>query len=145
MIFIGPINSIYDFLTFWVLIYVFRASEPLFHTGWFVESLATQTLVLFVIRTIAARNAKNKAQQNTVATLLNILISLIPISGPGDFVSGNPPFGIVVPARTRHSTSVGPAVALKIPNGSQKVAVAAAADRSFCNWTVTEAMLFWLP
>jgi Mg2+-importing ATPase len=52
MIFIGPISSIYDFLTFYVLLHYFQASEPLFHTGWFVESLATQTLVLFVIRTM---------------------------------------------------------------------------------------------
>ena len=51
MIFIGPISSIYDFLTFYVLLVVFNASAELFHTGWFVESLATQTLVLFVIRT----------------------------------------------------------------------------------------------
>src|SRR5262249_32340228 len=51
MIFIGPISSIYDFLTFAALLWVFHAPEALFHTGWFVESLATQTLVLFVIRT----------------------------------------------------------------------------------------------
>ena len=51
MIYIGPISSIYDFLTFYVLLHFFHASEALFHTGWFVESLATQTLVLFVIRT----------------------------------------------------------------------------------------------
>lgn len=51
MIFIGPISSIFDFLTFFVMLTVFHASETLFHTGWFVESLATQTLVLFVIRT----------------------------------------------------------------------------------------------
>jgi Mg2+-importing ATPase len=51
MIYLGPISSIFDFLTFFVLLYVFHASEALFHTGWFVESLATQTLVLFIIRT----------------------------------------------------------------------------------------------
>jgi Mg2+-importing ATPase len=51
MIFIGPISSIYDFLTFFILLAVFHSSEALFHTGWFVESLATQTLVLFIIRT----------------------------------------------------------------------------------------------
>jgi Mg2+-importing ATPase len=51
MVFIGPISSIFDFLTFYVLLHVFHASEAQFHTGWFVESLATQTLVLFVIRT----------------------------------------------------------------------------------------------
>src|SRR3974377_1212135 len=51
MILIGPISSLFDFLTFYVLLKVFAASEAAFHTGWFVESLATQTLVLFVIRT----------------------------------------------------------------------------------------------
>jgi Mg2+-importing ATPase len=54
MIYIGPLSSIYDFLTFFALLKVFHASEQLFHTGWFVESLATQTLVIFIIRT--ARN-----------------------------------------------------------------------------------------
>jgi Mg2+-importing ATPase len=51
MVFIGPISSIFDFLTFYVLLHFFRATEAQFHTGWFVESLATQTLVLFIIRT----------------------------------------------------------------------------------------------
>jgi Mg2+-importing ATPase len=51
MVFIGPISSLFDFLTFYVLLHFFHTSEAQFHTGWFVESLATQTLVLFVIRT----------------------------------------------------------------------------------------------
>ena len=53
MVIIGPISSIYDFLTFAVLLWWFHAAAnpPLFRTGWFVESLATQTLVVFVIRT----------------------------------------------------------------------------------------------
>src|SRR5271165_1776231 len=51
MVFIGPVSSVFDFLTFYVLLKFFHASEAEFHTGWFVESLATQTLVLFVIRT----------------------------------------------------------------------------------------------
>jgi len=51
MVYVGPISSIFDFLTFFVLLRVFRASEAFFHTGWFVESLITQTLVLFIIRT----------------------------------------------------------------------------------------------
>src|SRR5215470_15530191 len=51
MMFIGPISSIYDFLTFFLLLWVFQATATLFHTGWYEESLATQTLVLFIIRT----------------------------------------------------------------------------------------------
>src|SRR6202051_1786103 len=52
MVFIGPISSIFDFLTFYLLLGYFHASERLFHTWWFVESLAPQTLLLFVIRTM---------------------------------------------------------------------------------------------
>ena len=51
MLVLGPISSAYDFLTFGVMLGVFHAAPPLFRTGWFVESLATQTLVIFVIRT----------------------------------------------------------------------------------------------
>jgi Mg2+-importing ATPase len=51
MILIGPISSLFDFVTFFVLLRVFHADQALFHTGWFVESLCTQTLVIFVIRT----------------------------------------------------------------------------------------------
>jgi len=47
----GPVSSLFDFVTFAGLIWLFRATEAGFHTGWFVESLVTQTLVLLVIRT----------------------------------------------------------------------------------------------
>jgi Mg2+-importing ATPase len=51
MLLMGPLSSLYDFATFAVMLGVFHAGESLFRTGWFVESLATQTLVIFVIRT----------------------------------------------------------------------------------------------
>jgi Mg2+-importing ATPase len=51
MIVFGPVSSIFDFLTFYVMLGVLRASVGTFRTGWFVESLATQTLVIYVIRT----------------------------------------------------------------------------------------------
>jgi Mg2+-importing ATPase len=51
MLTIGPISSLFDFLTFYLLINLFDANESLFRTGWFVESIATQVLVIFVIRT----------------------------------------------------------------------------------------------
>ncbi|HXR11098.1 MAG TPA: magnesium-translocating P-type ATPase [Gaiellaceae bacterium] len=50
MAFFGPISSIYDFLTFGVMLHFFHAGPTLFRSGWFVESLTTQTLVIFVIR-----------------------------------------------------------------------------------------------
>ncbi len=48
---LGPISSIFDLATFAVLLWAFHADETTFHTGWFVESLATQVLVIFIIRT----------------------------------------------------------------------------------------------
>jgi Mg2+-importing ATPase len=51
MTYFGPISSLFDFATFAVMLKVFHAGESMFQTGWFVESLATQTLVIFVIRT----------------------------------------------------------------------------------------------
>lgn len=51
MLIMGPVSSLFDVLTFAVLLYVFRAGPELFRTGWFIESLATQVLVVFVIRT----------------------------------------------------------------------------------------------
>jgi Mg2+-importing ATPase len=51
MIFFGPISSLFDFATFGIMLWVFHAGPSLFRTGWFVESLATQTLVIFIIRT----------------------------------------------------------------------------------------------
>ena len=51
MLVFGPVSSIFDFLTFYVMLTVFHAGEALFHTGWFIESMATQVLVIFIIRT----------------------------------------------------------------------------------------------
>src|SRR6202040_732110 len=79
---IGPISSLYDFLTFFVLLHFFRASQPEFHTGWFVESLATQTLVLFVIRTMRNPLKSRPSVPLTITTLLIVAIGLVlPYSG----------------------------------------------------------------
>jgi P-type Mg2+ transporter len=51
MIFFGPISSLFDFATFAILLWGFNASATLFRSGWFVESLATQSLAIFAIRT----------------------------------------------------------------------------------------------
>jgi len=51
MLVFGPVSSVFDFLTFYVLLYLFDAGEMLFQTGWFIESITTQVLVVFAIRT----------------------------------------------------------------------------------------------
>lgn len=77
MTIIGPISSLYDFLTFGVLLFGFQASAhaPLFHTAWFVESLATQTLVVFVIRT-----AGNPLRSRPSRLLLIAVCSVVTIA-----------------------------------------------------------------
>ena len=47
----GPISSVFDFITFFILLFIFRADVSLFQTAWFIESICTQTLIIFVIRT----------------------------------------------------------------------------------------------
>lgn len=69
MLYIGPVSSIFDFLTFFVMLAVFHANEALFHTGWFVESLATQVLVIFIIRT-AKNPFKSKPSLPLTLTVL---------------------------------------------------------------------------
>jgi Mg2+-importing ATPase len=90
MVFIGPVSSIFDFLTFFVMLVVFHATAELFHTGWFVESLATQTLVLFVIRTVGNPFRSRPSRPLTVTVILVVLFGLIlpytPLAGPLKFV-----------------------------------------------------------
>jgi Mg2+-importing ATPase len=76
MIFVGPVSSISDFLTFFVLLSVLHANETLFHTGWFVESLATQTLVLFVVRTMGNPLKSRPSRALTVTTLAVVAIGI---------------------------------------------------------------------
>ncbi len=79
MLAVGPVSSIFDFLTFFVMLRLFNAGEALFHTGWFVESLATQVLVIFVIRT-----HKNpvKSQPNKWLTVCSLLVVAIAVALP---------------------------------------------------------------
>lgn len=55
MIYIGPLSSVFDIITFLVMFYVFKANsfetQGLFHTGWFIESILSQTLIIHLIRT----------------------------------------------------------------------------------------------
>jgi Mg2+-importing ATPase len=51
MLSFGPISSVFDFFTFGVLLFVLHAGPAEFRSGWFVESLATQTLIIFAVRT----------------------------------------------------------------------------------------------
>lgn len=79
MLIVGPISSIFDFLTFFVMIKIFQAGEALFQTGWFIESLATQVLVIFVIRT---RKNPLKSHPNPWLTICSLLVVTLAIFLP---------------------------------------------------------------
>lgn len=81
MIWVGPVSSLYDFLTFYVMLHVFAAGPTLFHTGWFVESLATQTAVIFVVRTAGNPLHSRPSKPLAVTTLAVIALAcLLPFS-----------------------------------------------------------------
>jgi Mg2+-importing ATPase len=77
----GPISSVYDYLTFIVLFYIFGLSASAFHTGWFMESIATQTLVILIIRTrkipfVQSKPSKALLISATVAVLVAWILPL---------------------------------------------------------------------
>ncbi|CAO3425300.1 Mg(2+) transport ATPase, P-type (EC 3.6.3.2) [Azospirillum endophyticum] len=92
MLVLGPVSSLFDFLTFYALLRLFDADEALFQTGWFVESLATQVLVIFVIRT---RHSPWRSRPHPVLAGLAvgaaIIGALLPLTPAGAF------FGFVAP------------------------------------------------
>jgi P-type Mg2+ transporter len=77
ILFIGPISSIFDYTTFFVMLYIFNCWDPsrasLFQTGWFVESLMTQTLIIHVIRTNKIPFLQSRASLALTATTLSIM------------------------------------------------------------------------
>jgi Mg2+-importing ATPase len=74
MVFIGPISSIFDYATYGMMLYVFDAwnNPPLFQTGWFVESLLTQTLIIHIIRTAKVPFIESHASPALIATTVII-------------------------------------------------------------------------
>ena len=75
ILFIGPISSIFDYLTFFMMLYLFNCwNKPdLFHTGWFVESLFTQTLIIHIIRTNKIPFIQSRASWPLIATSVIIV------------------------------------------------------------------------
>ncbi len=76
ILFIGPISSIFDYATFFIMLYVFNAwnNPALFHTGWFVESLFTQTLIIHVIRTNKIPFIQSRASWPLIFTSIIIVL-----------------------------------------------------------------------
>jgi Mg2+-importing ATPase len=88
MVFIGPISSIFDYLTYAMMLFVFNAwSNPrLFQTGWFVESLLTQTLIIHIIRTARIPFIESRASPALITT--TIIICVVGITLPFSWAGG---------------------------------------------------------
>src|SRR6516165_4005694 len=82
MLFLGPVSSIFDYITYATLLFVFGAwtNPPLFQTGWFVESLPTQTLIIHIIRTTKIPFVESRASPALITT--TIIIALVGIALP---------------------------------------------------------------
>jgi Mg2+-importing ATPase len=74
MLAFGPVSSLFDFATFGILLGVFHAGAPLFRSGWFVESLATQTLVIFAIRTRRTPFWRSRPSLTLAAAALSVVV-----------------------------------------------------------------------
>ena len=78
ILFIGPISSIFDYTTFFIMLYVFHCWDParasVFQTGWFVESLMTQTLIIHVIRTNTIPFVQSRASWPLIITTVSVML-----------------------------------------------------------------------
>jgi P-type Mg2+ transporter len=92
MLVLGPVSSLFDFLTFFALLWLFGAGEAMFQTGWFIESLATQSLVIFIIRT---RGRPWRSRPHPLLTCLTIGVVLVGLIIP--LTPIGPLFGFVEP------------------------------------------------
>ena len=101
MMIIGPISSIFDFITFGVMLFVFRASAALFHTGWFIESLCTQTLVIYVIRTgkipfLESWPSRSLMLTSALIVTLGMIIPFTPLADDFGFVAPPPLYYLIL-------------------------------------------------
>ena len=85
----GPISSIFDFATFGIMLWVFNAGATLFRSGWFVESLATQSLVIFAIRTRRSPFFRSRPSTPLItATIVCVTIGVLLPYSPAAHVLG---------------------------------------------------------
>jgi len=88
----GPISSIFDFATFFVMLKILHASHAEFRSGWFVESLATQTLVVFLIRTRRVPFFRSRPSVPMLITpvacaVIGAILPFSPLAGPLGFTA----------------------------------------------------------
>jgi Mg2+-importing ATPase len=100
---IGPISSIFDYVTYFTMLYGFHAwtNAALFQTGWFVESLLTQTLIIHIIRTAKIPFLESRASTALITTTIiiaaiGIALPFTPLGGFLGFVPLPPPYWLAL-------------------------------------------------
>ena len=101
MVIFGPISSLFDFATFAMMLTVFHAGVSEFQSGWFVESLATETLIVFVVRTRRVPFFRSRPAVGLVASVLTIFVigcalPYSPVAGFFGFVPLPAPFFVAL-------------------------------------------------
>ena len=104
MLVFGPVSSVFDFLTFYALLHLFGAGEALFQTGWFIELITTQVLVVFAIRT-RRQFFRSKPSRFLVTMALGsvavaIVLPLLPVGRWFGFVAPPPLFFVYLVGAT---------------------------------------------
>ena len=92
IIYIGPLSSIFDFVTFGMMLWIFHAPQELFHTGWFVESLTTQVFIVYIIRTSKIPFLESRPSKVLLLTTLGIVAlgAIIPYTVVGAYFGFKP-------------------------------------------------------
>jgi Mg2+-importing ATPase len=97
MIVFGLHSSVFDYLTFFILYKLYRANEQSFQTGWFIESICTELLILFVVRTHKSLLKSIPGKLLIILSLLGFVVTVAlpftPFAGPLGFVV--PPFQLL--------------------------------------------------
>jgi Mg2+-importing ATPase len=89
MIYFGLLSSVFDYLSFAVLLFIFEANEKLFQTGWFVESIASATCIVFVVRARAfffrSKLSRTLALMILLTVVLAFYLPFSPLASSFDF------------------------------------------------------------
>lgn len=103
MLVFGPVSSVFDIVTFFILLKFFHAAPPLFQTGWFLESIVSETLIIFSIRTAVTPFFKSLPDPRFAFTLL----AVVAVSLFLPFTALGASFGLIRPPAGYYAVLVG--------------------------------------
>jgi Mg2+-importing ATPase len=105
MLTFGPVSSLFDFATFALMLFIFHAAPGEFRAGWFIESIATQSLIIFAIRTRRVPFFRSRPSRGLLLATVGVVAAgiYVPLSPLGGFLGFAPlplPFFLALLAMT---------------------------------------------